>query len=463
MVARRYRGQVARYSIWNEPNLRSWLQGRNRRETPAGRYRKLYIRGYKAIKRADRRAAVLIGELALYGRRAADHPVAFLRRVTCTSAAYRRARGCSGLRADGVAVHPYEFGHRSATWQHPNPDVVSIGSLRRFNRSLGRLRRAGALRTPSGRTPGIYLTEFGHFAPGSRRAIFNAAGRGRYLEGGLHRRAARAQRQADPPVHARAPAVGELGHGPDQPEDGPPRRRLSRARRLVGAPGPRRQDRTLTHPCDASTYGEAQLNLRPSAADICRQRAKRTLMMRAMAVTIGLAFLASAPAASAAPWTPPKPKQGHASYAWIDYGCKMDAQGQQRSYAKVRTNVLKLKSKYGMFQQKVKVQIDRIAGYDDSNPTWREVDSTTATKGDTWFQKGGTPGTSIGLPDSAIASIHTGMQPDTGQLSAKVTVWLKRYGSPKAVWRYKVRSRTFECPGFSLGPPPSQLPSANSG
>ena len=182
VVARRYRGQVARYSIWNEPNLRSWLQGRNRRETPAGRYRKLYIRGYKAIKRADRRAAVLIGELAPYGRRAADHPVAFLRRVTCTSAAYRRARGCSGLRADGVAVHPYEFGHRSAAWQHPNPDVVSIGSLRRFNRSLGRLRRAGALRTPSGRTPGIYLTEFGHFAPGSRRAIFNAAGRGRYLK-----------------------------------------------------------------------------------------------------------------------------------------------------------------------------------------------------------------------------------------------------------------------------------------
>ena len=182
VVARRYRGQVARYSIWNEPNLRSWLQGRNRRETPAGRYRKLYVRGYKAIKRADRRAAVLIGELAPYGRRPGDHPVAFLRRVTCTSAAYRRARGCSGLKADGVAVHPYEFGHRSAAWQHPNPDVVSIGSLRRFNRSLGRLRRAGALRTPRGRTPGIFLTEFGHFAPGSRRAIFTAAARGRYLK-----------------------------------------------------------------------------------------------------------------------------------------------------------------------------------------------------------------------------------------------------------------------------------------
>jgi hypothetical protein len=180
-VARRYRGQVARYSIWNEPNLRSWLHGRNRRETPAARYRKLYLRGYTAIKGADRHAAVLIGELAPYGKRKADHPVAFLRRVTCTSAAYRRARGCAGLKADGVAVHPYEFAHRSATWRHRNPDVVSIGSLRRFNHALGKLRRAGALRTPKGRTPGIYLTEFGHFAPGSRRAIFNAAGRGRYL------------------------------------------------------------------------------------------------------------------------------------------------------------------------------------------------------------------------------------------------------------------------------------------
>ena len=141
----------------------------------------------------------------------------------------------------------------------------------------------------------------------------------------------------------------------------------------------------------------------------------------------------------------------------------MNAQGQLRSYAKVRTNVFKLKSKYGMFQQKVKVQIDRIAGYDDGNPTWRQVDSTTATKGDTWFQKDGTPGTSSALPDSAIASIYTGIQPDDGQLSAKVTVWLKRYGSPKAVWRYKARTPTFGCSGFSLGPPPSQLPSTNAG
>ena len=57
-----------------------------------------------------------------------------------------------------------------------------------------------------------------------------------------------------------------------------------------------------------------------------------------------------------------------------------------RSYATIETWVYKLKKGWsgaGMFRQKVKVQIDRVAGYDDSNPTWREVDSTTGEK-DTW-------------------------------------------------------------------------------
>ena len=63
-----------------------------------------------------------------------------------------------------------------------------------------------------------------------------------------------------------------------------------------------------------------------------------------------------------------------------------------RSYATIETWVYKRKSKYGMYRQKVKVQIDKIVGYDDSNPTWREVDSSTGVKaGDKWFQKHGTP------------------------------------------------------------------------
>ena len=47
-------------------------------------------------------------------------------------------------------------------------------------------------------------------------------------------------------------------------------------------------------------------------------------------------------------------------------------------------------------------------------------------------------------PDGARWLTHetsTGVFPETGTLSVKATVWLKRYGSPKAVWRYKMRSQ----------------------
>ena len=55
-VARHFRGRVDRYSIWNEPNHKAWLapvrsQGRI--------YRKLYVAGYRAIKRVNRHAKVV--------------------------------------------------------------------------------------------------------------------------------------------------------------------------------------------------------------------------------------------------------------------------------------------------------------------------------------------------------------------------------------------------------------------
>ena len=66
VVAEHFAGRVDRYSIWNEPNWKTWLGPL--RAAPAI-YRQLYVRGYGAIKKADPKAKVLIGETSPYERR----------------------------------------------------------------------------------------------------------------------------------------------------------------------------------------------------------------------------------------------------------------------------------------------------------------------------------------------------------------------------------------------------------
>src|SRR5438552_7007147 len=58
-----FRGLVDRYSIWNEPNYVGWLAPLA--QAPS-LYRKLYVAGYAAAKRADPSAQVLIGETSPY-------------------------------------------------------------------------------------------------------------------------------------------------------------------------------------------------------------------------------------------------------------------------------------------------------------------------------------------------------------------------------------------------------------
>jgi hypothetical protein len=176
VVAQHFAGRVDRYSIWNEPNWRTWLGPL--KAAPA-LYRAMYVRGYNAIKRADRSAKVLIGETSPYGRPGlSTAPLAFLRKVTCVNSSYRRVAKCPKLKADGYAHHPYDFRH-SPAFQYPGSDNVTIGTLSRLTRALDRLKRSGALRyTRGGRMP-LYLTEYGYFATG-RRAL-PAPTRSRYL------------------------------------------------------------------------------------------------------------------------------------------------------------------------------------------------------------------------------------------------------------------------------------------
>lgn len=166
VVGEHFKGRVDRYSIWNEPNWKTWLG-------PLGSapsiYRGLYTRGYAALKEADPAAKVLIGETSPYARpRSSTAPLAFLRSVACVNKSYRgRKRSCPRLKADGYAHHPYDFRH-APSYQYPGADNVTIGTLRRLSRALARLSRSGALRKNGGGRMPIYLTEYGYFASGHR-------------------------------------------------------------------------------------------------------------------------------------------------------------------------------------------------------------------------------------------------------------------------------------------------------
>jgi hypothetical protein len=164
-AAKHFKGRVDRYSIWNEANHRGWLAPLR---SQASQYRRLYVRGYNAIKRVDPAAQVLIGETAPYASnpRNAQPPLQFLREVACVDANYHRVRPCK-LYADGYAHHPYEY-HNPPAAKFPGRDNVTMSGLGKLTRALDKLKKARVLRTPGGKALDVYLTEFGYFARGDQ-------------------------------------------------------------------------------------------------------------------------------------------------------------------------------------------------------------------------------------------------------------------------------------------------------
>jgi hypothetical protein len=158
-------GRVDRFSIWNEPNWRTWLGPQ--KNAPA-LYRSLYQRGYAAIKKADPQAKVLIGETSPYDRNGySTAPIDFLRRLACVNKRWKRVRRCPVLKADGYAHHPYDFRH-APSYRYPGAGNATMGTLSNLTRALDRIARTGALRfNGRGRMP-VYLTEFAYFASGHR-------------------------------------------------------------------------------------------------------------------------------------------------------------------------------------------------------------------------------------------------------------------------------------------------------
>jgi hypothetical protein len=110
---------------------------------------------------------VLIGELMPGANSSRSMPLLrFLRGVTCSRSDWRAAKPCSGLVADGFALHPYNFARSPKKARNANPDIVEMGSLGRLEKALDRLSARGALRTPRRAPMPLYLTEFGFHTAG---------------------------------------------------------------------------------------------------------------------------------------------------------------------------------------------------------------------------------------------------------------------------------------------------------
>jgi hypothetical protein len=172
-AAKRYRGKVEYYSIWNEPNIgQRWLTPRHQR-TRFGRvdvagaiYRKLFQAGQRAVARHDpaRGGRVLFGETA-----GVASPLPMLRAALCLDAGGRpftgrlkALHGCSGrvrrLKIGGFAVHPYNFGgYGTPQSSTPRKTALPPAYMPRLHRLIDGAARRGRI----GRGKGIYITEFG--------------------------------------------------------------------------------------------------------------------------------------------------------------------------------------------------------------------------------------------------------------------------------------------------------------
>jgi len=170
-AAARYRGKVAYYSIYNEPNLENFLYPQTQK-TRAGRidlggklYRKLWIAGYQGIRRQDpgARRRVLFGETAAISspRDTLFSALCLNRRGRPYRGKMKKAQGCSKsgkLPIAGLAVHPYNSSALGSVFTRTSTKAsMTMGYLSRATRVLQTAERYG--RIPKGR--GIYVTETG--------------------------------------------------------------------------------------------------------------------------------------------------------------------------------------------------------------------------------------------------------------------------------------------------------------
>jgi hypothetical protein len=160
--------RVTIWSMWNEPNLVSWLSPQS--DAPEI-YRNLLYAGSDGLSASGHADDTLLyGELVPFGKAKGKKrlPLEFLRELACVDKSYRpltgrkaRASGCNNFRplpGTGVAHHPYTLAGGPRV-QFRNPDEVSIGQLSRMTKALDKLtsRKRFAARGKQS----LWSTEFG--------------------------------------------------------------------------------------------------------------------------------------------------------------------------------------------------------------------------------------------------------------------------------------------------------------
>jgi Cellulase (glycosyl hydrolase family 5) len=159
MLATRYngkhagRGVVNRFSVWNEPNLESFLtpQFSGAKIVSPGIYVKLYLAAYKGIKAGNPKALVAAGETSNRGH---NHPTAGPGPVSVAPATFAHLVAVADpkLPFDAWATHPY-------------PSVYALGPTQKVaypNVSMSNLSKLGAsLKEWFHRPVPIWVTEYG--------------------------------------------------------------------------------------------------------------------------------------------------------------------------------------------------------------------------------------------------------------------------------------------------------------
>jgi hypothetical protein len=169
-AAGRHFSQVEIWSIWNEPNLYSWLSPQRSNHVPVSPsiYRRLYLAGHRGLRASGHENdTILIGELMPRGGtdRRKIPPLQFLREMACLDGNYRQYRGRAAklrgcrrvgrIPTSGLAYHPYTLAGGPRVDEAR--DDAAIGQLGRVRSTLDALARRGKL--PSRLK--IWITEFG--------------------------------------------------------------------------------------------------------------------------------------------------------------------------------------------------------------------------------------------------------------------------------------------------------------
>jgi hypothetical protein len=160
------------FSVWNEPNLVSWLAPQRSGNVPQAPriYRNLVRAAYSGLSASGHaHDQLLIGELlprSVGNKSKRTSPITFLRELACLDSHYHTykgktasRRGCKGYKAlpgTGLAYHPYTLAGGPGV-RTPNKNDATISNLGRLTKALSRMRAKHRIQ----RSWPLWISEYG--------------------------------------------------------------------------------------------------------------------------------------------------------------------------------------------------------------------------------------------------------------------------------------------------------------